>query len=197
MDNAPKDRQDEATLIGLVLAGDDSAWGILMRRHQEAVFRLAYLLTGDHFAADDIAQKAFLRAYRALDRFQPDRPMRPWLLSITKNTAYNHHRSSRRYTSALQKAARLDPSLNSVVPSASKQREQQADRNRLWQAVRTLSRLDQEVIYLRYFLEMSEADAAAALQVPIGTVKSRTYRALNRLKVVVQNDFPGLIEDNL
>jgi RNA polymerase sigma-70 factor (ECF subfamily) len=59
----------------------------------------------------------------------------------------------------------------------------------LWQAVRTLKQADQEVIYLRYFLELSEAELAQALGVAQGTVKSRLHRALSRLRAIIERDY--------
>jgi RNA polymerase sigma-70 factor (ECF subfamily) len=64
----------------------------------------------------------------------------------------------------------------------------------LWQAVRRLPQADQEVVYLRFFLELPEADMAAALDVAPGTVKSRLHRALRRLRAVIEAHYPGLRE---
>ena len=76
-----------------------------------------------------------------------------------------------------------------TVPALS---AQQAEAQELWRAVRRLSAADQQLIYLRYFLELTEAETAAALEVPAGTVKSRLHRALGRLRQVVLHDFPAL-----
>lgn len=197
MTASSENRIDQALLVQRAISGDDSSWAVLIRRHQRPVYRLAYLLSGDPDEADDIAQETFLRAFKAMQRFDPERPMMPWLLRIARNAAYNRRRSARRYWSALQKAARLDPSL--AVPSSSPAEtgDQRADRNRLWKAVQRLSRIDQEVIYLRYYLELTEAEAAEALEVAQGTVKSRSHRALARLQVIIQDEFPDLIEGQL
>lgn len=64
----------------------------------------------------------------------------------------------------------------------------------LWQAVRRLGSEDQEVIYLRYFLGLSEAEAAEVMRVPVGTVKSRLHRGLDRMRQVVGRDYPSLHE---
>jgi len=72
----------EARLIGRAFQGDETAWETLVRGHQEAVFRLAYLLLGDPDEAEDVAQEVFIRAHRSLGRFDPARPMRPWLLRL-------------------------------------------------------------------------------------------------------------------
>jgi RNA polymerase sigma-70 factor (ECF subfamily) len=197
MTASPEDYLDQALLVHRAVSGDDSSWSVLMRRHQEVVYRLAALISGDPDEADDIAQETFLRAYDALERFDPERPMRPWLLRITRNTAYNRMRAARRYLAALRKAARLDPSLSAPGRSPDEDGSRRALRNLLWQAVQRLSHTDQEVIYLRYYLEMSQAEAAEALEVAQGTVKSRLHRALARLQTVIKDEFPDLIEGRL
>jgi RNA polymerase sigma-70 factor (ECF subfamily) len=88
---------DEATLVRHAANGDAAAWEPLVLAHQEAVFRLAYLLRGDPDDAEDIAQETFQRAWSYLRRFDPARPLRPWLLSIASNLASNRRRSAGRY----------------------------------------------------------------------------------------------------
>ena len=85
---------DEATLIRHAANGDAAAWEPLVLAHQEAVFRLSYLLLGDPDDAEDIAQETFLRAWNHLKRFDTTRPLRPWLLSIASNLARNRLRSA-------------------------------------------------------------------------------------------------------
>jgi RNA polymerase sigma-70 factor, ECF subfamily len=179
----------DTDLIPRARHGDASAWETLTRQNQEAVFRLAYLILGDPADADDIAQETFIRAYRALDRFDSSRPLRPWLFSITANLARNRLRSAGRYLSALQRLWRDPPTSTRTIESD--------DSARLWQAVRRLSAPDQEVIYLRFFSALSEAETAQALNVAAGTVKSRTHRALERLRIVIEKDYPELRESML
>jgi len=160
-----------------------------MRAHQEPVFRLAYLLLGDPDEAEDIAQETFLRAYKALDRFDTERPLRPWLLRIASNLAHNHHRSIGRYLAALTRFAQQDP--DSIKQTTLKPED---DSHTLWQAVKKLTRPFQEVIYLRYFLDMSESEMAETLDTPAGTVKSRLHRALSKLRGIIERDYPELKE---
>jgi RNA polymerase sigma-70 factor (ECF subfamily) len=169
----------DADLVRRAREGDDSAYDALMKQHQEAVFRFAYLLLGDRDEADDLAQETFIRAFRMLARFDLDRPFRPWVLKITANLAANRRRAAGRYMAALRRWFMQTPTSEPRVEQEAIQNEQT---NNLWEAVRRLNQTDQEVIYLRYFLELSEADAADALGVAVGTVKSRLHRALARLR---------------
>jgi RNA polymerase sigma-70 factor (ECF subfamily) len=163
----------------------------VVAEHQEAVFRLAYLLLGDSADAEDVAQEAFIRAFRALHRFDQERPLRPWLLRIAANLARNRRRSIGRHFAALQRLAR--GASGAVVPPPTDDSRQ--DSWSLWQAIRQLDAVDQEIIYLRYFLEVPIAEAAQILGIAPGTVKSRLYRALGRLRHVVEREFPALWEE--
>jgi RNA polymerase sigma-70 factor (ECF subfamily) len=182
---------DESTLIRRAANGDAAAWEPLVLAHQEAVFRLSYLLLGDPDEAEDVAQETFLRAWNHLRRFDATRPLRPWLLHIASNLASNRRRSAGRYVSALMRAFRSEPAASASLEEKSARQMEASD---LWKAVRNLGMPDQQVIYLRYFLELSVAETAQALDVPEGTVKSRLSRALERLRGIIQQDFPVLVE---
>jgi RNA polymerase sigma-70 factor, ECF subfamily len=181
---------DEAVLIGLARRGDESAWESLMRQHQEAVFRLAYLLLGDADQAEDVAQEVFIRAFRSLHRFDPSRPVRPWLLRIAANLSRNQQRSASRYIAALRRVL-----LNADTPaSIEKIALNNLEAEDLWQAVRSLSTSDQQIIYLRFFLELPVNETAVVLDIAEGTVKSRLYRALEHLRAVIERKYPLLQE---
>lgn len=167
-----------------------AAWEPLVLAHQQPVFRYAYLLLGDPDDAEDIAQETFLRAWRYLARFNPTRPFRPWLLSITSNLASNRRRSAGRYLSALMRAFRDEPPP--ALPEEKSTQRMQADR--LQEAVQTLNMADQQIVYLRYFLDLSVAETADALNIAQGTVKSRLSRALEKLRNIIRDDFPALFE---
>jgi len=174
-------------LVSLAQAGDQAACEALVRQHEQAAFRLAYLFLGDAAEAGDVAQEAFIRAFRALAGFDVQRPFRPWLLTIVANLARNRRRSLGRYFVALRRlvgTASEPPAVSSENGLA----------GALWDAVRRLSTADQEVIYLRYYLGLSEAEMASALGVAAGTVKSRLHRALARLRTVADREFPDLKE---
>ena len=179
---------EDAELIRLARRDDPVAWEALMRLHQEPIFRLAYLILGDAAEAEDAAQETFIRAYRALDRFDEIRPLRPWLLSIAANLARNRRRSVGRYWAALQRAFQANPEPY----HAPSERTAAADARRLREAVTRLRPDGQDIVYLRYFLGLSEAETAAALGIPAGTAKSRLNRALAHLRRVIEADYPDL-----
>lgn len=164
-----------------------------MQAHRPGVFRLAYLLLGDVDDAEDVAQETFIRAHRAIARFDTSREMRPWLLRIATNLARNKRRSMRRFLAALQRLVLAEPSLTQA-PSTENTASENLRAQQLWQAVRRLPHNDQEIIYLRHFLEVSESEASDVLGIALGTVKSRAHRALAKLKVVIEKDFPELTE---
>ena len=177
------------TWIESARQGDETAWVELVRLHQEAVFRLAYLFLGDPDEAEDAAQETFIRAYRALGRFDTSRPLRPWLLQIVANLTRNRRRSLGRYWAALQRRFEKDPP---AIPDVETQAGVRMQSQRLWEAVRRLREEDQQMIYLRFFLELPVQEVAEASNIAEGTVKSRTSRALDRLRKVIEQDFPDL-----
>ena len=181
---------DESTLIRRSANGDVAAWEPLVHAHQEAVFRFVYLLLGDPDDAEDVAQETFLRAWDHLERFDTTRPLRPWLLSIAKNLASNWRRSAGRYLSALTRAFHDEPASASIEEKST----QHMQASELWDAVQSLKASEQQIVYLRYFLDIPVAEAAEVLQIAEGTVKSRLSRALEKLRTIIREDFPTLSE---
>lgn len=167
---------------------DAAAWEQIVRRYQQPVFRLAYLILGDAADAEEIAQEAFVRAYLSLDGFDEQRPFRPWVLQITRNLARNRRRRLGRYWANVRRWWQQQPE-----PVESPSHEQRANARLLWQAVQQLKPAWQEVIYMRYFLELSEEETAAALDIAAGTVKSRLHRALRALRQIIEQDFVELM----
>jgi RNA polymerase sigma-70 factor (ECF subfamily) len=169
--------QTEGELVALARRGDGDAYASLVRAHSDIAFRTAMLITQNAAEAEDAAQDAFVKAWRALGRFREGEPWRPWLLKIVANEARNRRRSTGR-RQALE--LRLVP--DGQAGSAETAVLAGETRSTLLAALARLRDDDRLVLGCRYLLELSEAETAAALGVKAGTVKSRTARALERLR---------------
>jgi len=159
--------------------GDGSAFADLVRMHQQTAYRLAYLIAGTD--AEDALQEGVLKAWRALGRFRPGAAFRPWLLRIVANEARNRRRAAGRRAALELRAARAGVS-GDAAPSPETDAVAAAERARLLDALEALPDEARLVLACRYLLDLSEAETAAALGVRRGTVKSRTSRALDRLR---------------
>ncbi len=172
---------DDIALAERARRGDERAFEELVRNYQGIAFRTAYLLTGSAADAEDAAQTGFVRAWTALPRFRPGASFRPWLLRIVANEAHNRRRAARRRAELQLRATAVHPP-GDAAPSpegAALGHERQGE---LLEAVNRLDEPHRDVLTCRYFLELSEQETADVLGVRRGTVKSRTARALARLR---------------
>ena len=171
----------EAALVERARGGDAVAYESLVRAHQDIAFRVACLAGGSASEAEEAAQEGFVKAWRALPRFRAGAPFRPWLLAIVANEARNRRRAAgRRAGLALRAAEVAEREVGSPSPEA--QLLARARRDALLAALGELDERDRSVLTCRYLLDLSEEETAAALGCRRGTVKSRTSRALARLR---------------
>ncbi len=161
--------------------GDEHAFETLVRAHWEIAFRLAYLITRNAADAEDAAQDAMLKSWRALGRFRSSEPLRPWLLRIVANEARNRRRSSGR-RAQLAMRAQAGQASGGAAPSPEELTVAADERGRLLAQLDALPEQARTVLACRYLLDLSETETAAVLDVRPGTVKSRTARALERLR---------------
>jgi RNA polymerase sigma-70 factor (ECF subfamily) len=174
----------EREWIDAARRGDASAFEELVRQYQEIAFRTAYLVVGDADEARDAAQDGFLRAHAALGRFRAGADFRPWLLRIVANAARNRRRSASRRADLALRAFR-DAASGDAAPSPEVLLLAAERRSELLAAVNGLRAEDRLVIALRWFLDLNEAEMAAVLDCPRGTVKSRLSRATTRLRAAI------------
>ena len=172
---------EETEVVERAKRGDARAYEELVQTYQGLAFRTAYLVVGNAADAEDAAQEAFVKAYRALGRFRSGEPFRPWLLKIVANEARNRRRSAGRRDALAVRAAGAESS-GEAAPSPETAALEAERRRTLLAAVETLPEEQRLVVTCRYFLDLSEEETAAVLDVPRGTVKSRTSRALDRLR---------------
>lgn len=150
---------------------------MLVTRYSAVAHRTAVLL-GAGADADDVVQDSFVKAFGALHRFRDDAPFRPWLLRIVVNQTKNLNRGRRRRLALeLRAGGEPDPLVDPEQLALAGLR-----RDALLAAVRSLPPKDQLVVTCRYFLDLGEEETARVLGWPRGSVKSRTSRALARLR---------------
>ncbi|WP_246186787.1 RNA polymerase sigma factor [Microlunatus speluncae] len=158
--------------------GDRTAFADLVRLHAPTAKRAA-VLWGAGSDADDVVQEAFVKAFRAMPRFRPGAEFRPWLLRIVINETRNLHRGRSRREQRERRwwsgRPETDPGAEAAVLTAVRAETLAAALDRLPEPMRA-------VVTCRYLLELSEAETAACLRLPLGTVKSRLSRALRQLR---------------
>jgi RNA polymerase sigma factor (sigma-70 family) len=177
----------DSVLIVRARQGDATAFDELVRRHATIAVRAARSFGGMD-EVDDIVQDAFVKAHRALERFDVDRPFRPWLIAFVANES-SHRRRSRQRRVRLRESAR---SARQVAESSAEDRTMDSmDVVTVRAALARLDRKDRDVVVYRYLLEFSEAETAEALRCPVGTVKSRASRALAKLRAMLER---GMVE---
>jgi RNA polymerase sigma factor (sigma-70 family) len=181
---------DEASALAAAREGDTEAFGRIVERYQQVAYRAAYLVVRDETAAEEVAQDGFVRAYRNLHRFQAGEPFRPWLLRIVGNLARNELRARGRRRGLLGRLLGGQEPTPEPGPALALERSERSEA--LLAAISELSRGDQEVLYLRYYLDLPEREIAEAIGQRPGTVKSRLSRAKRRLQSVIEQRYPFL-----
>jgi RNA polymerase sigma-70 factor, ECF subfamily len=173
----PVRRASDAALVRAAQAGSERAVEELFARHWPDAFRTALLIAHDRAAAEDIAQEAFVSALRALPRFDRRRPLRPWLHRIVVNRAIDHARARR-----LRREVDADALPEPVAPEAD------AGLGAFGAALARLTPEHRAVVVMRYLLELTPGEIAAALDLPRGTVNSRLRRGLDALGGVLEEE---------
>lgn len=153
---------------------------MLVARYTLRAHRAAFLL-GAGEEADDVVQEAFVKAFRHLSRFRAGTPFGPWLLRIVANETRNLTRSRRRREALALRLGTAGPGGTAAGGPVDEVLAAER-RARLVAAVGALPDRERQVLVCRYFLDLSEAQTAQVLAWPLGSVKSRTARALTRLR---------------
>lgn len=156
------------------------AYEAMLRPHQDIAHRAAYLVTGNAADAEDAVQEAFVKAWFALDSFDPGRSFRPWLLRIVTNEAHNRRRAAARHVRLTLRA--MDHATFTTAPSPEPGVVDAERSDALINAINQLPELDRLLITYRYFLDLTPAEMADTFGKPAGTIRSRLHRALTRLR---------------
>jgi RNA polymerase sigma-70 factor (ECF subfamily) len=183
---------DEEALVEAAQRGNLDAFNELILYYQNQVYNLAYHIMHDAAAADDATQEAFISAYRALDKFRGG-SFRAWLLRIVSNACYDElRRRKRRPAVSWEDFGDLEQEANPHLVDESETPEESMQRDELRKFLdRTLSILPEEqslAIVLVDRLGFSYEEAAEAMEVPLGTIKSRLYRGRAQMRdLLLQN----------
>lgn len=178
---APNERSQtiarrERDLVAQLRTGDRSCLGELIDMHGDDLFHYLIALLGDRSVAEDVFQDVWIRVIERIHRFRAGRPLAPWLFRVARNRAFDVLRRERLRSPRLPAAAQ-------AAPTAALASEDRIDTRIVADdlAAKMLAALPakhREVLWLRFYAEMSYEEIAAACRVPLGTVKSRLRRAL-------------------
>lgn len=201
----PTSETDEQ-LLARLRTGDREVFGPLVRRYERELYGYLRRYLGDDDLADDVFQTTFLAVFRKIKQYEPGRAARPWLYTIATNQAIDalrkRNRQADRRSDALtakdeegepRPLFELLPSIGDGPPDHAVRGE---ERERVRACVSRLPDLLREVILLAYFQGMKYRDIADALEIPLGTVKSRLHAALVKLTEEwnLQNEPPAPAE---
>lgn len=160
-------------MIRRAQSGDRGAFGELFQAYQVKAFRTAYLITRDRHLAEDMTQEAFVRAYLAIKRCDPDRPFAPWFFRILINICRTTVERRGRQVSVAQvpEEPTVDDGLGPIDARAV-----------VWRALQRLEPVHRDPLMLRYYHQFTDPEIAEALDLPLGTVKSRLHKARKLLE---------------
>jgi RNA polymerase sigma-70 factor (ECF subfamily) len=176
---------DDLDLVARARAGDLDAFGTLVNRHQHRLVNFVRLMMSsapDRDAAEDVAQEAFLRAYRALGQFRGPSSFRTWLYQIASNVARTHSakRRNRKETQEPESAYARDR------PSEENVERRVIAHDQLRRALLELPDDWREALVLRDIEGLEYREIAELLKIPMGTVESRIFRGRQRLKAALK-----------
>jgi RNA polymerase sigma-70 factor (ECF subfamily) len=170
---------DDEALLGACAEGDEQALGTLYDRHSAVAYRLALRIVRDAALAEDVVQEAFLTLWGQAERYDRSRGgASSWILVLVHRRAVDCVRRQARFY-ALQERLEAPPSVVEATHDEASLREVRRD---VQAALSTLSRAEREVLDLAYWGGLTQSEIALALDIPFGTVKSRTATALTRLR---------------
>jgi len=176
------DGTSDGELIQRAGEGDRAAFETLYRRYARPVFGLALRRLGDRGRAEDAVQETFVSIWRAAGTYRPERgPGAPWLYAVARNAIVD--RSRVRTEPAVEPPD--EPTLEAGPPDRA---ELAWTQWRVHRALEELSEPEREVIALAYWSGLSQSEVATKLGIPLGTVKTRTRSALQRLAATLEGE---------
>lgn len=172
-------QSEESEWLTLARSGDDEAFAELVEAYQRPVYNLCYRMLGNAGDAEDAAQETFIRAYRALNSYDPARKFSTWLLSIASNYCIDQHRRRRLQTFSYD--ALPVPEIADSSPGLESHAVYHQDQAVVQRMLALLGPVDRNAVIMRYWYEYSYEEIAEALDLSVSAVKSRLHRARREL----------------
>ena len=174
--------RDQEHIIARARRGDADAFEQLVEAYRNQVFRLALRMCGNEADADEVAQEAFLSAWKGLPNFRGESQFSTWLYQLTTHAAIDLMRREKRQAAAedIDEITTADDG-----PSPQQQAERAETRREVRSALMQLPEEYWQVLLLRFMQELSYEEIGRALKLPVGTVKSRLNRAKAQLKDIL------------
>jgi RNA polymerase sigma-70 factor, ECF subfamily len=169
-------------LVAACRRGDPGSFEEVVRRTHRQVYTLAYRLVGDRKDAEDVAQDAYLRAFRGLEGFRGDAQFETWLYRIVSNAAMSHLRRRRRFGDLLTEPEDGPPQ---EIPSPARTEDQALDRHELQAALSSLPLSLRSVVLLKDVYGLSCKEIGDEIGISEGAVKVRLHRGRARLKLMM------------
>jgi len=171
----------DADLWARSRAGDAEAFGALFDRHARLIYNYCFRRVGSRATAQDLLSMVFLEAWRRRDKQLPPDKVLPWLYGIATNVVRHQRRSDRRFAAALSRlpAAETEPDF---ADDSAERLDYERQAQQALALLHALPQREQDVFVLCVGMELSYEDAALALDLPVGTVRSRLSRARARLR---------------
>jgi RNA polymerase sigma-70 factor (ECF subfamily) len=166
-------------LVRAAASGDTEAFEVLVRRHSGPVYGHALRFFGDPATAEDVVQEVFVKVYRSLDSFKGDSKFTTWLFRVTRNQCVDTLRRTRRVPAPVDPVD-VDPGDSEDVAGGA------VTTTWLREAMRALPPEDRDALSAVGLFDLAYRDAAAVLGVPVGTVKSRVFRARRALAAMLE-----------
>jgi RNA polymerase sigma-70 factor (ECF subfamily) len=175
----------DGDLIQRAATGDRLAFEDLYRRYARPVFGLALRRLGDRGRAEDAVQETFTSVWRSAATYRPERgPGAPWIYAVARNAIVDRARARTELPADIPD----EPSADAGPPDRA---EQSWVAWRVHRALEELPEREREVIALAYWSGLSQSEVAEFLDIPLGTVKTRTRAALGRLSEILEEDLEG------
>ena len=184
------EQEDESAIIRQCQRGSSRAFGVLVERYKQPAYFTALGFVGDHEAALDLSQEAFIKAYRAIKKFKVGHTFFTWYYHILRNLCFNHLRDATHRPRPFSEIGEhtldtlADTAADPIVAAEANELKEM-----IWKGLNRLKIHEKEIILLKDFQDFSYKEIADLLQCPLGTVMSRLYTARKALKTELERIF--------